>query len=40
MLDNLTQMDREELKKRYVEREREPDLSVLGEWKPKETEYL
>jgi formate hydrogenlyase subunit 6/NADH:ubiquinone oxidoreductase subunit I len=40
MLDELTKMDHESLKKIYVEREREPDLSTLGAWKPKETQYL
>ncbi len=40
MLDELTKMDHETLKKIYVEREREPDLSTLGAWKPKETQYL
>lgn len=40
MLDELTKMDHETLKKKYVEREREPDLSTLGAWKPKETQYL
>ena len=40
MLADLTAMDHESLKKIYVEREREPDLSTLGAWKPKETQYL
>ncbi len=40
MLDDLTKMDHEELKKRYVEREREPDLAPNGTWKPNETQYL
>jgi Fe-S oxidoreductase len=40
MLDELTKMDHDTLKKKYVEREREPDLSTLGAWKPKETQYL
>lgn len=40
MLDELTNMDHETLKKKYVEREREPDLSSLGAWKPKDTQYL
>jgi formate hydrogenlyase subunit 6/NADH:ubiquinone oxidoreductase subunit I len=40
MLADLTTMDHETLKKKYVEREREPDLSSLGAWKPKDTQYL
>jgi succinate dehydrogenase/fumarate reductase-like Fe-S protein len=40
LLHDLTEMDREELEKRYKEREREPDLSPPGTWKPKETRYL
>jgi succinate dehydrogenase/fumarate reductase-like Fe-S protein len=40
MLEELTQMDKDELEKRYGEREREPDLAPPGEWKPKETHYL
>jgi Na+-translocating ferredoxin:NAD+ oxidoreductase RnfC subunit len=40
MLDELTQMSKEELEKRYSEREREPDLAPPGTWKPKETQYL
>jgi len=39
-LDELTVMSREELEKRYVEREREPDLSSPGSWMPKDTQYL
>ena len=37
---NLNAVNHETLKKKYVEREREPDLSTLGAWKPKETQYL
>jgi len=33
-------MSKEELEKRYSEREREPDLAPAGMWKPKETQYL
>ena len=40
MLDDLMRMDEEELKKRYQEREREPDLAPPGSWKPEETQYL
>jgi len=40
MLDELTRMDKKELEKRYMEREREPDLAPLGTWKPKESQYL
>ena len=40
MLADLTAMDHETLKQKYVEREREPDLAPLGTWKPKETQYL
>lgn len=39
-LKKLTEMDQKELEKLYVEREREPDTSVPGEWMPKETKYL
>ena len=37
---NCRAMSKEELEKCYVEREREPDLSSLGTWQPKETRYL
>lgn len=40
MLKKLTQMSQSELEKLYVEREREPDTSVPGEWMPKDTQYL
>ncbi len=40
ILEQLVKMDKEELEKRYGEREREPDLAPPGEWKPKEREYL
>ena len=40
ILEQLVKMGKEELEKRYGEREREPDLAPPGEWKPKETEYL
>jgi hypothetical protein len=40
MLDDLMAMDKEGLKKLYVEREREPDMSEPGKWMPEETRYL
>jgi succinate dehydrogenase/fumarate reductase-like Fe-S protein len=39
-LDELTNMSKEELKKLYTEREREPDLAPPGEWTPQDTQYL
>ncbi len=40
LLDELTSMDKAQLEKHYVEREREPDLAPPGTWKPQETQYL
>ncbi len=40
ILDELIQMGKEELEKRYKDREREPDLAPPGTWKPEETQYL
>jgi hypothetical protein len=40
MLQELSAMSKEELEKCYVEREREPDMTPLGTWQPKETRYL
>ncbi len=40
MLEDLTRMTKEELDKRYKEREREPDLAPPGTWKPKDVQYL
>ena len=40
MLDELTRMSEEALKKLYTEREREPDLAPPGEWIPQDTQYL
>jgi succinate dehydrogenase/fumarate reductase-like Fe-S protein len=40
MLGDLAGMSKEELEKRYVEREREPDFFEGGKWMPKETQYL
>lgn len=40
ILEALTTMGKEELEKRYLAREREPDMAPLGTWMPKETQYL
>ncbi len=40
MLGDLAEMSKEELEKRYVQREREPDFCEGGKWMPKETQYL
>lgn len=40
MLDELSNMSKEDLEKRYVEREREPDFAEVGSWTPEETRYL
>lgn len=40
ILDELTKMSKEELERRYTEREREPDLVPAGTWKPKDAQYL
>ena len=40
MLTDLAGMSKEDLEKRYVEREREPDFVEGGKWMPKETQYL
>jgi succinate dehydrogenase/fumarate reductase-like Fe-S protein len=41
LLADLVSMDRKQLEKLYVEREREPDLVAPGTtWTPKETKYL
>jgi len=40
MLADLVAMDRENLEKIYIEREREPDMATPGSWMPKETCYL
>jgi L-lactate utilization protein LutB len=39
-LAQLKAMDREELKRLYANREREPDLSRSGEWQPKDRTWL
>ena len=40
MLKELTSMKQEDVKKLYVEREREPDLAESGKWLPKDTSKL
>lgn len=40
MLAELCEMDKDELKKLYVEREREPDLAKPGEWMPEDQTHL
>ncbi len=40
ILDEMKRMTEEELKKRYLEREREPDMAPPGTWRPKDTRYL
>jgi len=40
MLSALERMDEESVKKLYVEREREPDLSEPGAWMPKDKSHL
>jgi len=40
ILDELTGLNEEELKKLYTEREREPDLTPPGEWIPQDARYL
>lgn len=40
MLDELSAMDKDDLEKIYVEREREPDLVEPGSWMPQETKNL
>jgi succinate dehydrogenase/fumarate reductase-like Fe-S protein len=40
MLEDLQKMNHAELEKIYKEREREPDMSALGTWMPKDTQYL
>ncbi len=39
-LNELTKMKPEDVKKLYVEREREPDLAEPGKWMPKDTTHL
>ncbi len=40
MLDDLMAMDKDDLEKIYVDREREPDLAEPGTWMPQETKNL
>jgi len=40
MLEMLKKMDKKQLEKLYVEREREPDDSEPGKWLPKDKTYL
>ncbi|MDQ7778516.1 MAG: 4Fe-4S dicluster domain-containing protein [Planctomycetota bacterium] len=40
MLKQLKKVAREELKKLYSSREREPDTAALGEWMPKDKTYV
>lgn len=40
MLDELAAADKDDLEKRYVEREREPDMAEPGTWQPEDTQYL
>lgn len=40
MLDELSSMSKEDLEKRYVEREREPDLAEAGTWQPQDISHL
>ena len=40
ILDELTTLNKQELEKHYMEREREPDLAPPGTWMPEETRYL
>lgn len=40
LLDELNKMSKEELEKRYIEREREPDFASAGTWMPNDTSNL
>lgn len=40
MLDELSGMSKDDLEKRYVDREREPDLAEAGTWQPQDTTHL
>jgi hypothetical protein len=39
-LEELSAKDTEEVKKVYVEREREPDLAEPGKWMPEDKKHL
>jgi formate hydrogenlyase subunit 6/NADH:ubiquinone oxidoreductase subunit I len=40
MLEELSSMSNEDLEKRYVAREREPDMAEAGSWQPQDTSHL
>ncbi len=40
MLEELSSMSNEDLEKRYVAREREPDMAEAGSWKPQDASHL
>jgi formate hydrogenlyase subunit 6/NADH:ubiquinone oxidoreductase subunit I len=40
MLEELSSMSNEDLEKRYVSREREPDMAEAGSWQPQDTSHL
>jgi heterodisulfide reductase subunit C len=40
MLERFTKMKSNELKKLYIEREREPDMSEPGKWMPEDKSHL
>lgn len=40
MLKDISSMKEDDVKKLYIEREREPDLAEPGKWMPKDKEHL
>jgi Fe-S oxidoreductase len=40
MLEDLAKMDQDTVKKLYVERQREPDMSDAGAWMPEDVSHL
>ncbi len=40
MLEDLTKADSDDIKRLYIEREREPDMSEPGGWMPEDTSHL
>jgi len=40
MIDELSAMNKDDLEKIYVDRERQPDMAEQGSWMPQETKYL
>lgn len=40
MLDELSAMAKDDLEKRYVAREREPDMAAAGSWQPQDITHL